>query len=260
MVGTDHDIFVARSIDGGTVWSAPAALNGNAAVDQVTSTDTQPAVATDGTGTWVAVWTSSVAGGAGTWVAVWYSGVLAPGGDFDIAFARSTDGGLTWTSAAALNTNAAVDAGQDELPALAADDAGHWVAVWDGNETLLGEYDIRVARSADGGQTWTMPAPLNTNAATDAGLDLRPDVATLLLLLCAPSVRRRVPRAGRRMRRRGDLHRHGGELSCGRVPARGGSVSRGGRRVRRPRGMHRHDRELSRRSSVIAGLWRTAID
>jgi hypothetical protein len=53
-----------------------------------------------------------------------------------------------------------------------------WVAVWHSAEDLydanlddtIGEdADILVARSMDGGATWTAPVALNTNAASDVG-------------------------------------------------------------------------------------------
>ncbi len=51
--------------------------------------------------------------------------------DTDIAVARSTDDGVTWTAPAALNTNAASDAGDDDQPAdVTTDGQGTWVAVW----------------------------------------------------------------------------------------------------------------------------------
>ena len=40
------------------------------------------------------------------------------------------------------------------------------------------DYDILYARSTDNGVTWTDPAALNTNAATDTGDDTRPQVTT----------------------------------------------------------------------------------
>ena len=58
---------------------------------------------------------------------------------------------------------------------MTADGAGNWVAVWYSNENLGGtigtDNDILVARSSDAGATWTAPAELNTNAATDSGSD-----------------------------------------------------------------------------------------
>ena len=113
--------------------------------------------------------------GAGNWVTVWWStenlgGTI--GTDADILVSRSTDNGATWTAPAALNTNAASDSGSDVDPEVTTDGAGNWVAVWHSTENLGGigtDHDILVARSTDNGQTWTAPAALNTNAASDFG-------------------------------------------------------------------------------------------
>jgi len=156
---------------GGTpayAWSYPAALNTNAATDS--GNDLEPQVATDGAGHWVAVWISTDTLG----------GTI--GGDGDILVARSTDNGATWTDPAALNTNAATDSGGDSGPQVTTDGAGHWVAVWQSNDTLGGtigtDMDILMARSTDNGVTWTDPAALNTDAATDSGNDNRPQVTS----------------------------------------------------------------------------------
>jgi len=167
-IGTDDDILVARSTNNGATWTAPAALNTNAATDS--GDDWMPQVTTDGKGKWVAVWYSndSLGGTIGT--------------DCDILLARSTDNGATWTAPAALNTNAATDSGGDYTPQVTTDGEGNWVAVWDSNENLGGtigtDDDILVARSTNNGATWTAPAALNTNAATDSGLDWMPQVTT----------------------------------------------------------------------------------
>lgn len=83
---------------------------------------------------------------------------------------------------AALNTNAATDAGADEEPQVTTDGAGNWVAVWQSEDSLGGaigaDYDILVSRSVDNGATWTPPAALNTNAATDSDWDESPQVTT----------------------------------------------------------------------------------
>jgi hypothetical protein len=50
--------------------------------------------------------------------------------------ARSTDDGLTWTAPAALNTDAASDAADDNLPQLTTDAQGTWVAVWEYEDPL----------------------------------------------------------------------------------------------------------------------------
>jgi hypothetical protein len=167
-IGTDYDILVARSTNNGATWTAPAALNTNAATDS--GSDRWPQVTTDGAGKWVAVWESTENLG----------GTI--GGDWDILVARSTNNGATWTAPAALNTNAATDSGSDGVPQVTTDGLGNWVAVWDSNENLGGaigtDYDILVARSTNNGATWTAPAALNTNAATDSGSDYEPQVTT----------------------------------------------------------------------------------
>ena len=144
-------------------------LDCDQAADQIASTsgaDFVAQVTTDGQGTWVAVWHSlnSLGGTIGT--------------DRDILVARSTDGGVTWTEPAVLNTNAATDLGHDRRAQVTTDGlaVANWVAVW-GSDDSLGDtigtdYDILVARSTDDGATWTAPAALNTNAATDSGARL----------------------------------------------------------------------------------------
>jgi len=166
-IGTDSDILVARSTDNGATWTAPAALNSNAATDS--GGDFQPQVATDSGGNWVAVWSSSEdLGGIGT--------------DSDILVARSTDNGATWTDPVALNTNAGSDSGDDFFSQVATDGGGNWVAVWSSLDSLGGtigtDFDVLVARSTDNGATWTATAPLNSNAAGGGAPDLYGDVAT----------------------------------------------------------------------------------
>ena len=170
-IGTDYDILTARSTDNAATWMAPTALNTNAATDS--GHDGGPEVATDGGGNWLTVWSSDEdVGGIGT--------------DADILVARSTDNGATWTAPAALNTNAATDSGDDGDGPVINDGAGNWLKVWDSAEANVGggigtDYDILVARStSEPGWpwTWTDPAVLNTNAASDSGDDGGAQVAT----------------------------------------------------------------------------------
>ncbi len=158
-IGADFDVLFARSTDNGVSWTAPQALNSTAAGD--VGGDTEAVLAGDGTGNMVAVWASAEnTGGAGT--------------DFDIFFARSVNGGQTWSIAQALNSNASSDSGNDRTPAVVTDGVT-WLAAWESPDKLgnsIGnDSDILYAVSADVGVTWSTVAALNTNAGSDAGED-----------------------------------------------------------------------------------------
>jgi len=160
-IGTDGDILVTISANNGGTWTTPVPLNTNAASDG--GYDGHPQVTTDGVGNWIAVWFS------------WDDLGGTIGNDGDILFARSADNGVTWTDPAPLNTNAASDSGSDRSPQVTTDGAGNWIASWfswdDLGGTIGTDADILYARSTDAGASWTDPAPLNTNAASDSGDD-----------------------------------------------------------------------------------------
>lgn len=157
----DTDIFFSRSTNGGETWEASQPLNSDAAKDG-TAKDWHPVLMTDGDGTWIAAWNYS-------------DGTT----DFDIQFARSTDGGTIWSAQQALNSNAAQDTGSlaigwDIRPILLPYGADSWTAVWQSNEDVNGvetDDDIFFCRSANGGVSWGASQALNSNAATDAGND-----------------------------------------------------------------------------------------
>ncbi|GMU35338.1 MAG: exo-alpha-sialidase [Planctomycetia bacterium] len=155
-IGTDADILYARSTNNGATWSLPAPLNTNAAIDAVS--DSSPQISTDSQGHWVAVWRSQI-------------NMTGPGSDTDIFVATSNNAGVTWTPPVPLNTNATTDTGSDEDPVIGNDGQGNWLVVWRSNENLGGvigaDNDFFFARSTDNGASWTPPAVLNTNAATD---------------------------------------------------------------------------------------------
>jgi hypothetical protein len=167
-IGFDADILVSRSNDGGETWTVPAVLNTDAGSDS--GDDYDPQVTTDGAGNWVAVWYSNDSLGD------------TIGTDSDILVSRSADAGGTWTAPAPLNSNAGSDLGKDALPQVTTDGAGNWVAVWQSTDSLGGtigtDYDIFVSRSVDAGGTWTVPAPLNTDAGSDSGGDGYAQVTT----------------------------------------------------------------------------------
>jgi hypothetical protein len=145
--------------------SPPVALNSNAPSNA--GTDLHPAIASDGQGHWVAVWQSD-------------ENLNGIGTDTDILVARSTDNGATWTSAAALNTNAVTDERVDTAPKIASDGQGHWIAVWQSlkHVGLAVARDIHMARSTDNGASWTPPVPLNAKAGLDTGANTSPHIAT----------------------------------------------------------------------------------
>jgi hypothetical protein len=174
-LGDDTDILVALSTTAN--WAAPAhpyqppfALNTNAASD--TGHDKRPHVATDGKGTWAAVWHSFDT----------LSGTIDEDGD--ILVAVSTDNGKSWSAPQPVNTNAANDTGQDLYPRIATDGKGVWAVVWTSDDPLgaagLGtDDDILMARSDDPKlKVWSTPQVVNSNAAGDTGDDVGPDIAT----------------------------------------------------------------------------------
>ncbi len=163
--GPDADIKTAYSTDGGASWSAAASVDPDASTD--TAEDTWPRLAIDD---------------ANNVVVAWVTDEAALGGDGDLRSARSTDGGVTWSTPIALNTNATTDSGADSFVDLAVDHLGNWVAVWESRENPFGtigsDRDILVARSIDAGATWGAPLVLNGNAATDGADDANPRIAT----------------------------------------------------------------------------------
>ena len=163
-IGFDRDILVSRSADAGGTWTGPVPLNSNAGSDS--GDDKVPQITTDGAGNWVAIWRSNDSLG----------GTIST--DLHILVSRSVDAGVTWTAPTALDP----DSPGSWSPQVTTDGASNWVAVWSSLDslggTIGGDWDILVSRSADGGGTWTAPAPLNTNAGSDSGHNWNPQVTT----------------------------------------------------------------------------------
>jgi hypothetical protein len=155
-LGPDGDILVARSWDNGATWTYPEPLNTNARFD--IGEDGSPALATDESGTWVAVWYSE-------------EDLDPPGPDIgidkDILVARSVDNGATWSYPELLSSPAASDA-WDAYVSISADGHGNWVALWYSHDDS--PEGVLMVRSGDDALTWSDPGSL--------GIGYPPHIAT----------------------------------------------------------------------------------
>ncbi len=101
--------------------------------------------------------------GQGAWIVVWQSADTLNetiGSDHDIVYVVSTDDGLAWSEPAALNWAAPFDIGWDNIPDIAADGAGTWVATW----SSLGR-GVVAARSVNNGATWSRPTEFGLSSS-----------------------------------------------------------------------------------------------
>lgn len=151
------------STDAGTTWGDAKALNSNSTSG--TANEGYERLATDGSGNWIAVWSSA-------------DTVDSNG---DIYYSVSSNSGTTWSTRQTLNSNAVGDAGFDGIPYIATDGLGAWITVWQSTENLGGtigiDSDIFYSVSTNTGTTWSDVAVLNTNA-TGSGSDVAPELAT----------------------------------------------------------------------------------
>jgi hypothetical protein len=139
--------------------TAPEALNADATIDA--EGDDYPNVATDGQGTWVAVWEG-------------HADACEPDidGNGNVGFSDLTLLLIAWgpcslpTDPCTADLDGSGDVGFADLTAILLS----WGA-------CPADIDISFARSIDHGITWSEPAPLNTNAPLDAAADRRPHVA-----------------------------------------------------------------------------------
>ncbi|HKZ48828.1 MAG TPA: exo-alpha-sialidase [Thermoplasmata archaeon] len=135
-------IQMSKSLDGGLTWSSPATVDpGNAASGQ-----SDPRLAVDADGTVYAVW------------------VDGRGGDANIRFSRSDDGGETWSLSERLNRDNGTAYQYD--PVLAVGPPGEVYVGW--ADERGGNPDIYLLNSSDGGRTWPNPARRVNDEVTDS--------------------------------------------------------------------------------------------
>ena len=209
-LGPDLDIVASRTDDQGRTWTQPFALTASAATDNEALrwiTDTDPTVATDGRGTWVAAWQAwggrdardvlvavseddgrtfdppvrirgpgrevvssapqIATDGRGVWIVTWTSQGGDAQIDYDVFLARSVDGGRTWSSPVPAAPYTLTDDIDDLTPRVAADGRGTWIIAWSSAVLQGPDYDVAFIRSRDDGRTWSTPALINADAASD---------------------------------------------------------------------------------------------
>lgn len=162
----DSDIYFSRSTDAGQTWTSQAPLNNNFGTDH--GDDFEVAMATDGMGTWVAVWASTTS----------FPGAV--GSDANIVCATSMDNGLTWSSPIIVDPTREPESTHEGDPAISTDSNGNWVVVWEGDGPELpqpGSSDIIVSRSSDNGLSWSPRARIDFGTSPDVGTDLDPSIA-----------------------------------------------------------------------------------
>jgi len=164
-INTDEDVFVATSDDEGLTWSAPAILNSGASSDNWP--DQQPAIVTDGQGTWIAAWKGN-------------GSKLPQPATTDLLVSRSVDNGTTWSVQTRIDLAWGDDVGNDRDPEFATDGQGTWLVVWarDDPDAPVFDIDIVFSRSTDAGLNWTAPSVVNSYAASDGVEDFSPTVTT----------------------------------------------------------------------------------
>lgn len=157
--------LVARSTDHGKTWTI------NKLGDPVFL----------GTGAMTGLGWTAKGGSKGTYVAVYNSTPsTAPSMNVEsIVVQRSTDGGVTWTSAQAINDDPPALGGTSFYPQLGVSPDGRVDVAWqDNRDTTDGYFDVRYSYSTDGGVTWAPNVkvndqPLNFNLGISYNSDLR---------------------------------------------------------------------------------------
>ena len=145
------DVWFDRSFDGGATWGADIRVNnvpGSAESPLPTDPPVLPAMAVAPNGTVYIVYEDYRNGRPGG----------NPNGDMDIFFARSADGGTTWSPGVRLNDDTTT--ARQWMPDFAVDPFGGIHVAWEDDRT--GAHNIFYTNSTDGGTTWSPNIPVTT--------------------------------------------------------------------------------------------------
>ena len=133
--GSDPMILCSSRLTPQGLWTPPEPLLPD--MISTETSDTRPRIACRPDGLLMAVWARKQSGG-----------------DYDIVASRSFDGGLSWSPAITVNTDALTDSLDDGCPSVAFGPAGACAVAWVRVQLSVTDSSHLVARSFDSGDTW----------------------------------------------------------------------------------------------------------
>ncbi|MBI5094676.1 MAG: carboxypeptidase regulatory-like domain-containing protein [Candidatus Hydrogenedentes bacterium] len=111
----------------------------------------------------------------GTWTVTWSRGDCCGNEETDIYFGQSYSNDFTFVKRYPPHPHFDTDTEGDACSALATDTLGNWLMLFWTGDTIDGtfgaDYDIFSLCSADNGETWSAPQPVNSTAAADSPSD-----------------------------------------------------------------------------------------
>jgi BNR repeat-like domain len=140
------EIYYKRSTDGGSTWSTRKRLTWS-------GLSGAPDIAVDPSGNPHVVW------------------MMGAGGNYEIFYKKSTDGGTTWLASKRLTANA----GDSVKPALAVDSFGNPHLAWE--DDTPGNYEIYYKKSTDGGTNWSTSKRLTWTSGDARELSITVDLS-----------------------------------------------------------------------------------